>query len=184
MNAQRVEHGAQRTARDDASTHRRRTQNHLARAVTAVDVVMQRAAFAERNAHQRLLRRFRRLTHGFRHFARLAVTEADAALLVANDDERRKAETLTALHNLRNAIDVNELVDEFAALAIATAVAIAVPAAITAAAAAAAWLFLLLLHRTSVKILSKLQAAFAGRIAECLDPAVIDVTAAIEDDVA
>jgi hypothetical protein len=83
------------------------------------------------------------------------VTEADATLLVADDNERGKAETLAALHNLGDAIDVNELIDEFAALAaISTTVTVATASAtitITAAAATAAWLFLCLLttgHRS------------------------------------
>jgi hypothetical protein len=45
------------------------------------------------------------------------VTEAYAALLVTHDHECRKAETLAALHNLRNAVDMDELVDQLAALA-------------------------------------------------------------------
>jgi len=40
----------------------------------------------------------------------------DAALLVADDDEGRKAETPAALHHLRHTIDVDELVDELARL--------------------------------------------------------------------
>ena len=73
---------------------------------------MQRAAFAQRNARQVALGGFRRLADRFRHFARLAVAEADAALLVADDDERGKAEAASALHHLGDAVDVNELVDE------------------------------------------------------------------------
>ena len=46
--------------------------------------------------------------------ARLAVPEANAALLVADDDECRKAEALAALHHLGDAVDVHELVDELA----------------------------------------------------------------------
>ena len=40
------------------------------------------------------------------------MAEADAALLIADDDERGKAEALAALHDLRDAIDVNELVEK------------------------------------------------------------------------
>jgi hypothetical protein len=63
--------------------------------------------------------------------------------LVADHHEGREAEALTALHNLRDAIDVNELVNEFATLsAIATTVAAAITTAALAAAATAAALFL------------------------------------------
>ena len=47
------------------------------------------------------------------------MAEADAALLVADDDQRGEAEPPAALDHLGHAIDVHELVDEFAvALAI------------------------------------------------------------------
>ena len=94
-------------------------------AMAAVDVVMQRAAFAQRHADQRALGGFRRLADRLRHFARLAVAEADAALLVADDDERGEAEATAALHHLGDAIDVDETVDEFAVALFALAVAAA-----------------------------------------------------------
>jgi len=62
------------------------------------------------------------LAESLRHLARLAVAEADAALLVADDDERGKAEAPAALHHLGDAIDVNELVDKLALLAFSAAV--------------------------------------------------------------
>jgi hypothetical protein len=40
--------------------------------------------------------------------------ETDPALLIADHDQRRKAEALAALDDLRHTIDVNELVDELA----------------------------------------------------------------------
>jgi hypothetical protein len=46
------------------------------------------------------LGRFGRLADRFRHFARLAVTEADAALLVTNNDEGCKTEAAAALDTL------------------------------------------------------------------------------------
>src|SRR5262249_29577894 len=81
---------------------------------TAEDVVVQRAALAKGNARQIALGRLGRLADRFRHFARLAVAEARAALLVADHDQRRKAEALAALDDLCHAIDVDELVDELA----------------------------------------------------------------------
>jgi hypothetical protein len=53
------------------------------------------------------------------------VTEADAALLVADDDESCKAEATAALDDLGDAVDVDELVHEFtiALFPIAAAVA-------------------------------------------------------------
>ncbi len=86
----------------------------LPEAVTAFAVVMQRAGVAERHAEQIAARGLGGLADRFRHFARLAVAEADAALEVADDDERGEAEALTALHDLGDAVDVDELVREFA----------------------------------------------------------------------
>ena len=72
---------------------------------------------------------FGRLADRFRHFARLAVAEADAALLVADDDECCKAEAPAALDDLGDAVDVDELVDEFAValFTVTAALAAAVP---------------------------------------------------------
>src|SRR5579883_1374087 len=80
----------------------------------ADDVVMQRPAFAQRNAHQRATRLLGRLADRFRHFARLARAVTDAALAVADDDKRGKAEAPAALHHLGDAVDADELFDEFA----------------------------------------------------------------------
>src|SRR4030081_3084129 len=114
LNAERLEHRAHRTARDDTGTRRRRAQINPARAVTAGDVVMQRAAFAQSNARQVALGRLGRLADRLGHFARLAVAEPDPAFLIADHDQRRKTEALAALDDLRHAIDVDELVDELA----------------------------------------------------------------------
>ena len=88
---------------------------------------MQRAARAQRHEDQFALGGFGRLADRFRHFARLAVAEADAALLVADDDERCEAEATAALDDLGDAVDVDELVDEFAVALFAIAAAAAVP---------------------------------------------------------
>jgi hypothetical protein len=89
-------------------------QQNLAGAVTAFDIMVQRAAFAQWNTDHATLGRFGCLADRFRHFARLAVTKADPAFLVTHNDERRKTEALTTLHCFRDAVDVNQLIDEFA----------------------------------------------------------------------
>ena len=89
-------------------------QQHLAGAVTAFDVMMKRTARTKRHEDHVALGGFRCLADGFRHFACLAVAEANAALLVADDDERGKAETTAALHHFRDAVNMNELVYELA----------------------------------------------------------------------
>ena len=82
---------------------------------------MQGAAFAERDADQAALGSVGRLADRFRNFASLAVAEADAALLVADDDERGEAETTAALHDFRDAVDVDQPIDEFAVAVVAIA---------------------------------------------------------------
>ena len=64
---------------------------------------------------------FRRLANGLRHFARFAVAEADATLLVAHDDESRKAEATPALHHLGDTVDVDQAVHEFVIAIVAIA---------------------------------------------------------------
>src|SRR6202043_411371 len=55
-----------------------------------------------------------RLADRFRHLARLTVAEADPALLIADHHQRGKAEAQSTLHHFGDAVDVDELVDEFA----------------------------------------------------------------------
>src|SRR5262249_61762385 len=112
LKAERLEHGAHRTAGDDAGAGRRCAQEHLARAMTAEHVMMQRAAFAHRNADKAALGGIGCLADRFGNLARLAVAETGAALLVADNDERSKRKAPAALHHLGNAVDVHELVDK------------------------------------------------------------------------
>src|ERR1700732_2369672 len=114
LNAERLEHRAHRPTGDDAGTRRRRAQENPTRAVTARDIVMQGMAFAQPHARQVALGRFGRLADRLGNFARLAVAETDPALPVADHDQRRKAEALAALDDLRHTMEVDELVDELA----------------------------------------------------------------------
>ena len=69
-------------------------------------------SIAQRHEDQIALGALGCLADRLRHFTRLAVAEADAALLVADDDERGEAEALAALHHLGDAVDVDQLVHE------------------------------------------------------------------------
>ncbi|GGB16759.1 hypothetical protein GCM10011380_02800 [Sphingomonas metalli] len=60
------------------------------------------------------------------------MAEADPALAVADHDQRREAEALAALHRLRHAIDVDELLDQLLALVLGAATVFAAAAAVTA----------------------------------------------------
>src|SRR5262249_11779246 len=98
-------------------------------------------------------RRFHRLLNCDRYFARFAATEADAALAVTDDRQRREAENAPAFDDLRDAIDPDELLDE-----------------------SFFFNFLRIGH------VLKLQAAFAGGIGQRFDAAVVFETRTIERD--
>ena len=53
------------------------------------------------------------LFHAGRHFVGLAVAPADAALAVADDDQRGEAEAPAALDHRGAAPDLDDLVDQF-----------------------------------------------------------------------
>ena len=112
LDAEGFEDRTHRTASDDARAGRGGAHHDLASAPTAVAVVVQGAIFAQRNADHRLLGFFGRLADGFRHFARLAMTEADAALAVADDHQGRERETTAALNGSGDAVDVHQLLDD------------------------------------------------------------------------
>src|SRR5688572_1249451 len=59
VHAQHLEHGAHGAASDDAGTGGSRAKHHLAGAVTAFAVMVQRARIAQRHAQERALGRFR-----------------------------------------------------------------------------------------------------------------------------
>ena len=152
---------------------------------------MQRAARAQRHEDQFALGGFGRLADRFRHFARLAVAEADAALLVADDDECCKAEATAALDDLGDAVDVDELVDEFAVALFA--VRRPRPPSLRSCAISCSLFFSGStvddkIRRCLGRVagaggeISEAQAAFAGGFGQRLDAAVIDVGAAVEDD--
>ncbi|VXC42430.1 conserved hypothetical protein [Oceanicaulis sp. 350] len=75
--------------------------------------MVQGAAFTQRHAHHHLLGFFGRLADGFRHFTRLALSEADAALLVADHRESGELEVTAAFHGFGDAVDLDQLVDQF-----------------------------------------------------------------------
>ena len=87
-------------------------------------IVMQGTSFPQRDLDETSLGRFRRFADRFGHLPRLTVAEPDTALLITNNDQRSKPEAPTALHDLGDTIDVNELVDKLAVALIAIPTAI------------------------------------------------------------
>jgi hypothetical protein len=136
-------------------------------------IMVQGPARTKRHEDQIALGRFSRLADRFRHFARLAVTEANAALLVTNNHQGCETEAAAALDDLGNAVDVYELVNEFA-------VALFFPAAIVAATFLGHCPFPYSFPESIGWFDLEAQAAFAGSFCEGLDAAMIDEGAAVE----
>ncbi len=86
--------------------------------------MVQRARFTKRNADQRLLGFFGGLADGFGHFACLAVTVADAALLVTNDHQCGEREAAATLDGSSDAVDGDQLFDELRRFFVTVAIAV------------------------------------------------------------
>ena len=114
LHAQRLEYCAHRTAGNNAGAGRGSAEEDLAGAMTPGDVVVQRASLAQRHAGKPALGGVSRFADRLRNLARFSVTEADAALLVADDNKRGKAEAAAAFDDFGDPIDVDELVDKLA----------------------------------------------------------------------
>jgi len=113
--------GADRAAGNHAGAGRCRLHENFARTVLSNDFVRNRAA-RERDLHHVATRRVDRLTDGLRDFVRLAGREPDLALTVTDGHECVEREAASALHDLRDAIDRDDVFDELAALAATTTI--------------------------------------------------------------
>src|SRR5690606_9512971 len=110
LHAHRLEYGAHRAAGDHAGTFRGRHHEYAGRAVAGLDRVEQRAAIEVDTDHV-LARGLHRLLDRDRHFARLAVAEADLAVAVAHHRQCGEGELATALDRLADAVDRDQLFD-------------------------------------------------------------------------
>ena len=88
-------------------------EQHLRGAEEAFDLVRD-GALDQRDLEQVALRAVGALADRFGHFVRLAEAGADVTVLVADDDERREREPTAAFDDLRDAVDVDDAVDELA----------------------------------------------------------------------
>ncbi|EGG75644.1 hypothetical protein SXCC_03763 [Gluconacetobacter sp. SXCC-1] len=84
-------------------------------------IVMQRTAFLHRNADHGALGAVGRLADRLGNFTGLARAEPYAPLLVTNHNQCRECKAATALYNLGNTIDRDQLVDQIIAFAVAIA---------------------------------------------------------------
>jgi hypothetical protein len=114
MHTQSFKDCAHWSAGNNPSASWRSAKNNATSAVTPKNIMMQRAALAQRNADQPAFGGFRRLADRFRNLARLAMTKADTTFLIANDNEGGKTKATPAFHNLGDAINMNQPVHKFA----------------------------------------------------------------------
>src|SRR5690606_30544039 len=109
----------------------RRTQQHDTGGGLTLHGVRDGRADA-RDTEEVLLRLLDALRDRERHLARLAVTDADHAVAVTHDDERREAEATAALDDLRHAVDRHDALEELAVLASAALAAVVARVALAA----------------------------------------------------
>src|SRR4030095_1406269 len=112
-----------RAARDDAGSRRRRLEQDASGAVGADDGVGNGRPL-EGDALHALLGHLDSLLDGHWNFLRFARAVADPSLPVTHDDESGEGEVLAALDDLRDAIDVNDAVDQLAPLRSALSLAL------------------------------------------------------------
>ena len=108
-----LENGTHSTTGDHAGTLAGRPQQHLASTVMAHNAVRNRA-IDDRDRKHRVAGSLVTLPNRLRNLIGLAEPEADTAVAVTDDDQRAEAEAAPTLHNLRNAIDADDLVDQLA----------------------------------------------------------------------
>ena len=101
---------------DHAGAGRRRLEEHAAGAEHAGRLVRDRAAVLG-HPEQRLLRLLDALLDRERDLVGLAVADADDLLLIADDDKRREREAPAALHDLGDAVDLDDALRQFEARA-------------------------------------------------------------------
>src|SRR2546427_4295775 len=125
-----LEHRAHGSAGDDAGPRRGGLQKHASGAVVPDDFMRDGRA-RERDIDQAAARGLDGLPHRLAHLVRLAGGDPDASLPVAHGDERVEAEASAALHDLRDAVDGNDVLDEPVALALPLARVAPLPTAPT-----------------------------------------------------
>src|SRR3989454_9265380 len=112
-----LEHGAHGPAGDDAGPGRGGLEQHTPGAVVTDDFMRDGRA-RERDLDHAAAGGFDGLANRLAHLVRLAGGHPDASLPVAHGDERVEAEAPAALHDLRDAVDGNDVLDEPVALAL------------------------------------------------------------------
>src|SRR6266576_588573 len=115
-----LEHRAHGATGDHAGSGRGGLEQHAPGTVVTDDLMRDRRA-RERDLDQAAAGSFDGLAHRLAHFVRFAGGDPDASLPVAHCHERVEAEAPAALHDLRDAVDGNDVLDEPVALALTLA---------------------------------------------------------------
>src|SRR5215218_722715 len=136
VDAYALHHRADRATGDHAGARRRGLHPHLARTVLARDLVRDRRP-RQRHGDQVAARGFDGLPDRLGDLVRLPRCEADLPLPVADGDERVEAEPASALHDLRDAVDRDHVLDQVAAFALLTAALVAATSTAASTAVAA-----------------------------------------------
>ncbi len=175
-----LQHRAHRAAGDDAGTRGRRTEEHLARAGVADDLVRERP-LGHRHGDHGAPGRVDRLADRLGHLVRLAGADPHLALLVADGDERGEGEAASALDHLGDAVDVDHVLLEVGLAATLAAAPAAIPAApaLAATTAALAALAAATAARTPAEAARTAGAASATLAAATAAPATSTAAAAL-----
>src|SRR5439155_2698477 len=157
LDAGRLEHRANRAAGDDARSLRGGLEIDASGAEVADDLAGD-GGVLERHEHQVLLGVLHRLANGLRDLARLPQPDADMAVAVPHDDERRERESPATLDDLGDPVDRHHPVREIQRTGIDPRLS----------------------HSDPPHPSSELEPGGPRRLRERFDPAVVLVTAPVE----
>jgi hypothetical protein len=113
LNAHGFENRTHRTACDDTGTSRCGTKDNLACTEVALRIMVKGTAFTQRNADHVTFSSFGCLTDRFRNFTGFTRAVSDATALVTDNYHCGESKATAALNDFRDAVDTNQLVDEF-----------------------------------------------------------------------
>jgi hypothetical protein len=111
--ASRIEQRTHNRASDNTGTRRSRPKHHL-RSAEVPDDVVRHGTVHDRHFKHAAASALGGLANCFGNFVRLAVANTNPALTVTNDDQSSEVEATTALHNFRDTVDENGLLNEAA----------------------------------------------------------------------
>ena len=109
MNSGDFHHRAHRTPGNNSRAIRRGLEHHMAGTVVPVHL-MRNGCALQIQLQQTLFRLLDGFANGHRNFLGFSGSKSGVALLIADDDERGEAQVFAALHDLRDAVNGNNLI--------------------------------------------------------------------------